>query len=424
MPEARKPITEFRTFIDGLNDARCDEYLGQPHSAIADEEAFSQVQAYLRDYYSGVESVHSFLDANGSVFDCIPIEQQYALRRRSGSLPQPPELPVGLARPSDDVSKRVIQLHENFVDRLGNRMFCPDGSIPVQRLTLPWLARFANLTAFLGKYYDRRHRSLPPVAVQYAPLLNDIHQWAVGEQSVENHGGGAVLNVWDPVPAYPPQLMSLSQVWFASADRQQTVEAGWQVNPYRYPHTKPVLFCYWTSYSAGHCYNLLCPGFVQTDNTWMLGGALPSWSSPGGAQIELAVAYRLEVDKWWLIVDGTCVGYYPTSLFQTGTLGTKADLMLCGGEVATSSGTSWPPMGSGEFAAEHYGRVAYSKQIQSITLGGATKDASLQVRNNGHAECYTAIAANYRVSKDPHTLAPWNETLWFGGTPPASCQCA
>src|SRR5262249_41535767 len=118
MAEARKSITEFRRFIDGMNNARPEHHLDQPHSAVADEEAFYQIQAHLRDYYTGGEPVHSFLDAGGTVFDCIPVEQQYSLRGQKGPLPKPRELPPGLARPPDDMSKRVVQLHENFIDRL------------------------------------------------------------------------------------------------------------------------------------------------------------------------------------------------------------------------------------------------------------------------------------------------------------------
>ena len=416
---ARKPITEFRRFIDGVNDARAEQYLGKPGSGIVDEEAFNEIQAHLRDYYTGVEPEHSFLDAGGMVFDCIPIEQQYSLRGHKGPLPKRRELPPGLARPSDDMSKRVVQLHENFFDRLGNRMFCPEGMIPVQRLTLPWLTRFPDLQAFQNKYHTQQHRPLQQhTAFRYVPSPPPepkYHQWAVGQQGLANHGGGAILNVWDPQVTWPPQGMSLSQLWFGSASGLETVEAGWQVNPFRYPHNSPALFCY-RSFDKKNWYNL-DGGFVQQDHTWVLGGALPAWSSDGGTQIELTVAYHLEADGWWLIVNGTRIGHYPIALFAGGTLGAGAIQAVFGGEVATSNLTSWPEMGSGKLAAVDPGHVAYQRQCQYISTQEDTYNAVLQPRPNGYPQCYTVMIEN-------NLPAPSGTTVWFGGASPmANCQC-
>jgi hypothetical protein len=73
-------------------------------------------------------------------------------------------------------------------------------------------------------------------------------------------------------------------------------------------------------------------------------------------------------------------------------------------------------MGSGELAAaEQFSLVAYQRQIQYIAPGGVTHDANLTVTPNGFPACYTAITTTYP--------APWNETLWFGGRPPAACLC-
>ena len=91
-------IVPFRQFVESLNAGRAEHYLNVPHGRIADEQAFSEIQSYLTNYYSGVESVHSFVDTNGSIFDCIPVEKQVSLRDKTGPLPQPPDLPTDPAR--------------------------------------------------------------------------------------------------------------------------------------------------------------------------------------------------------------------------------------------------------------------------------------------------------------------------------------
>jgi hypothetical protein len=412
-----QPIMEFRQFIDSLQSARADEYLGVPHSRIADEQAFANIQAHLADYYAGVEPVHSFLDANGSVFDCIPVEQQFSLRGQRERLPKAPELPGDAdasARSSAEVGMPVVQLHARFTDQVGNQMLAPEGTIPVQRLTLAHLAGFPDLPSFLRKHHPSPAPQVPPPP--HSPPQRQLHQYATAQQDVGNVGGRSILNIWDPQVS-APQLMSLSQVWFTIADRSQTVEAGWQVNPARYGNTKPVLFTYWTSdgYHTTGCYNLLCHGFVQVNGAWMLGGAFPFWSSSNGPQCEIPIAYLLDGGRWWLFVGGQPVGYFPTSIFQGGAMAQGSTRIVFGGEATTTNNQSWPPMGSGAFAAaQQWQVVAYQRQIQYFPTAGGRHDADLAAALPA-PWCYTAIPTKYN--------APWNATLWFGGTPPSGGHC-
>jgi hypothetical protein len=53
--------------------ARAEQYLNLPHCAILDEKVFDEMRTYLLRYYDGAIPIHSFADANGSIFDCIPI---------------------------------------------------------------------------------------------------------------------------------------------------------------------------------------------------------------------------------------------------------------------------------------------------------------------------------------------------------------
>ncbi|KAK9029610.1 hypothetical protein V6N11_026720 [Hibiscus sabdariffa] len=78
---------------------------------------------------------------------------------------------------------------------------------------------------------------------------------------------------------------SLAQIWVV-ADRgpeANTVEAGWQTLA-GMSYTR--LFIFWTSdgYKKTGCYNLECPGFVQTSHKLTLGGKIVPISQYGGQE--------------------------------------------------------------------------------------------------------------------------------------------
>ncbi len=407
-----KRIPDYRSFVASLHEARPRHYLGHAHCRIAHEQAFAEMRDHLVKMHSGLRPVHSFIDGNGAVFDCIPVESQVSLRGARGRIVRPP----GRPRPSigqPTIGHSLVQLHPKFTDRLGNRMAAPTGTIPVRRHTMADLANYRSLRDWLakrapvGKSAPKKGKAAKAQAA--VPGADATHWYAYGAEAADNIGGGGTLNVWDP-PIGAGQNMSLSQLWFADQRRQQTVEVGWQVNPGRFGSTKPVLFVYWTAdnYRTTGCYNLTCSGFVQTNGQWALGGALPAWSTAGGQQVELAISVLLDQDKWWIYLDGEgpehALGYYPASLYGDGTLAGGAAQLLCGGEVAGT--TSAPPMGSGAFADAGWQQAAFQRDIHYTTPSGSRRDAELGL-SQPTRRLFTA--------KSARSSPPWGSTLWFGG---------
>jgi hypothetical protein len=73
---------------------------------------------------------------------------------------------------------------------------------------------------------------------------------------------------------------------------------------------------------------LECSGFVQIDNTWVLGGAFDRYTTLAeNSNIEYEVAIYVEFDAqipgWALVIDNTVVGYWPSIIYNT--LQTRAD---------------------------------------------------------------------------------------------------
>ena len=92
-----KGILPFDQFLAAVNGARHTEFAVRPASKVAHEDSFAEMRTHILRLYDGVEVTNSFVDENGSVFDCVPVEQQPSLKGSHGSVPKAPAKPV---RPS------------------------------------------------------------------------------------------------------------------------------------------------------------------------------------------------------------------------------------------------------------------------------------------------------------------------------------
>jgi hypothetical protein len=412
-------LDAFRIATDA---ARHENFAGKDGVKVADEAAFTAMKAHIAGLYRGVNEVHSFEDENGSVFDCIPVSQQPALK---GATPaQPPSLPAmenvtgAAGEPVGD--RRPIEIAAAFrtdrKDRHGNQMSCPAGHIPMRRVTLEELTRFETLRHFFQKSLAGAGR--PPKGND-KPAVTGVaatHRWAHAYQNVNNLGGHSYINLWDP-PIGANQIFSLSQHWYVggSGAGLQTAECGWQVYPGKYGKTLPVFFIYWTAddYNKTGCYNLDCSAFVQTNHAVTIGGAISPSSVYGGAQYEIQLSFYLYQGNWWLYWGGgaasNALGYYPTSLYKGGAMASHASEIDYGGEVVGT--TSFPGMGSGHFAKEGWTKACYQRNITYFPTAGGQVNASLTA-SQSWPNCYTAQVIMY--------AAPWLETEFYGG-PGGNC---
>jgi len=407
-----------KTFTDSVQSAKHGAFSARAESKVAHEAAFAEMQAHILDLYDKTEAPHSFMDETGAVFDCIPIEQQPALKGVSGAVPKAPDLPRHEVASGAQDERRDSLIESPFSherkDRHGNAMQCPPGTIPMRRVTLEDLTRFATLKDFFQK--GPRGAGPPPRASE-PHTVPATHRWAHAFENVNNGGGHSFLNLWDPSIG-ANQVFSLSQHWYVggSGGNLQTIECGWQVYPGMYGDTKPHLFTYWTAddYNATGCYNLTCKAFVQIGSSYTPGMALGPTSLSGGPQYIIELAYWHTGGRWWLYVNGTsgsnAIGYYPDTLYKGGALASHATEIDYGGEVVGT--TSFPPMGSGAFAKDGWQKAAYQRTIGYWPpQGGAMINASLTA-SQAWPNCYTAQVVLYG--------SPWFETLWFGG-PGGNC---
>ncbi|HEX6444005.1 MAG TPA: neprosin family prolyl endopeptidase [Streptosporangiales bacterium] len=405
------PHDAFRTMVRNttLNQLRDD-----PRVRVANRTVFDAMKAHLLDLYADMQVEHSFEDVAGQVIDCVPVEEQPSLRGRQPK--SPPDLrPVLRGHdPAPTRSVPRVPVDERRRDRHGNVMAAPEGTIPVRRLTLADLTRSRTLDEFFRKAPGPT--SEPPSTPD--PDTSKNHRYAYTHQTVDAIGGHSSLALYSPA-IDSDQVFSLAQHWYTggSGDAHQTVEVGWQVFPDHYGHAHPALFVYWTAdnYQTTGAYNLDKPGFVQTSNTWTLGGALSPVSTRGGQQFEIEVTTYLFDGDWWIYIGGSApenaVGYYPGSLYDGGQLTTNATEILYGGETVCKA-VSWPDMGSGAFAAAGWQQAAYQRNIYYYPPVGGAQWTKLTPEEPSPA-CYTLDLES--------AAAPWGIYFFYGGSGGGNC---
>ncbi|MCV9937700.1 neprosin family prolyl endopeptidase [Boseaceae bacterium BT-24-1] len=365
-------ITDFRRFIDEVASAKRDAVDAVGEATVADVEAFETMRRHVLGLYEGVEAQHTFMDHGGQIFDCIPVEQQPSLRGSDAKVAVPPALPPRRPDSGNGADSDVVirsSLSPDRYDRYGNLAWCPNGTIPMRRVTLEELARFDSLQHY--------HHKAPLVsddapASLKVPPTSGKHCHAEGYQGIANLGGSSRHSIWRP--ACGKEQMSLSQCWYVGgvAEKMQTIEAGWMVQPSKFEGSRnPRLFIFFTpdNYIKGG-YNLECPGFVQTGKLFALGGDLGKWvSKRDGTQYALELTWIRDRDErgdaWWLYVGGAepgfALGYYPASLFEAGQLSQYSTYVAYGGETAAQK--RWPQMGSGARADEGARKAASISRI-------------------------------------------------------------
>ncbi|GMH17619.1 hypothetical protein Nepgr_019460 [Nepenthes gracilis] len=252
-----------------------------------------------------------------------------------------------------------------------NSSFIHGRDIPERRLAKPPKATIKTIKWDNGDIFDCVDIYKQP-AFKHPNLKNHKLQYAVIEYNAQSQtiqGAQATIDIWDPSLTNPQRDFSLTQIWYiaGSGSNGNTAEAGWQVYPARTGDSQPRLFVFWTAdgYNTG-CYDLTCPGFVQTSDQYTPGMALTP-STYNGQQNELGLVINKDIKtgNFWLYVDGTAMGYWPNAIYNT--LQGGADIVEWGGEIVDSSGSggfhTLTQMGSGYLPSAGYGQSSYIRNL-------------------------------------------------------------
>jgi hypothetical protein len=407
----------FRNFIDQTATAEAGSHLARPASKVKDAAAFEEMRQHILTMYQGVEVNHSFV-LDSSYYDCVPVEQQPAVRTYGlKKIASPPPQSI-LDKPAgaDDkasTTRPATQFDpEKPFDSFGNSVHCEAHTIPMRRITLETLSRFQTLQQFFQKSPD----GVEQVPGEKKKLSSGLaHKYSYTYQNVNNHGGNSNLNVWRPyVNTSAGEVFSLSQEWYVggSGSGLQTEEVGWVVYPAMFGDENSHFFIFSTAdgYATG-CWNNSCGDFVQVADFGLLGASFSNYSVYGGAQYEFSAEYYLYQGNWWLAYQGTWIGYYPGSKYHGGQNTRYAQTVEFGSEGVGS--TVWPPEGSGIWAGYGWSWAAYQRNLWYInTSNGGVWDSLTPAQPS--PGCYS-IAGPYNSS------GAWTVYFYEGGPGGSGC---
>ncbi|CAI8587560.1 unnamed protein product [Vicia faba] len=351
-------------------------------------------------------SIKTIQSPDGDIIECVISHIQPAFDHPllKGQKPlDPPERPR--------THNKMDEMSENFQLWRSSGESCPEGTIPIRRTTEQDMLRANSINTFGRKLRKRVRRD----------TNSNGHEHAVGYVSGNQYyGAKASINVWAPRVANQYEF-SLSQMWVISGsfgDDLNTIEAGWQVSPELYGDSYPRFFTYWTSdaYQATGCYNLLCSGFVQTNNKIAIGAAISPTSVYTGGQFDISLLIWKDPKhgNWWLeFGSGILVGYWPSFLFTH--LRDHASMVQFGGEIVNSNQGSHTStqMGSGHFAREGFGKASYFRNLQVVDWDNNLIPLSNLRVLADHPNCYDIQGGINNV---------WGNYFYYGG-PGRNVKC-
>jgi neprosin-like protein len=416
---AQDQFVSFSNFLESTREASASTLLMRPDSKVIDASALEEMRQSILKRYEGVEVTHSFV-VDGMYYDCVPIDQQPAVRNfgLKGTAAPPPQnlLPNNAEAKGKNIQSATQFDPEKPFDSFGNSVGCEAKTVPLLRTTLETLRHFRTLQQFYQKLPGGSIHAAQSGAV--IPPAVASHKYSYTIQYVNNLGGNSNLNIWSPyVTTSSAEVFSLSQVWYigGSGSGLQTEETGWVVYPGMFGGSeKPHFFIYSTAgnYAPGTgCWDNTCGDFVQVAGSGLLGATFTHSSSYGGTQYEFRARYYLYQGNWWLGYQGTWIGYYPGSKYHNGQNTRYAQILEFGSESVGT--TIWPPEGSGHWSSTGFAHAAFQRNLYYTATSGTSYWVSLRAVDPSPA-CYS-ISGPYSSS------GLWTRYFYEGGPGGKSC---
>lgn len=401
--------------VESYLELTIDDIYSQQVAALAPEVVerigmpeLARMVGYLRERLEPTDIVHE-VDVNGETFACVdwdrqPSVKKFAAEGQSVGFPQAPITPP----------KEVVDKFESIAAtyaKLGRPAEqitdseCPSGTVPLREIPVDEIVEYGSLQKYLAK---------PPPAGQG-------YEYAYAARGgLTNYGAGSILNIWNPyVSPTGAADHSISQIWVTrgAGNSLETVEAGWV----RRKNSDARLFIFTTNDNYGAadggsvgdcsgatscCWNADC-AFVQLPGTGIyLDSVFSNYSVSGGAQYQASflMIKNDTTGDWWFNYQGTWVGYWPRSLYDSNGIQSYADRIVFGGEVyddVSAYHTFTDMGGDGSFPSAGHGHSAYQIYLEYAQFWGGQYHMT-------PASGLTAIATNsacYDINYDDSTPA-------------------
>ncbi|XP_024930926.3 protein neprosin [Ziziphus jujuba] len=314
----------------------------------------------------------SIQSEDGDIVDCIDIYKQPAFDHpvlKNHTIQMKPTY-----NPTDIVKERSKESAMTVTQIWKRSGSCPKGTIPVRRTQKRHLLKTSTPIEDYGR---KKQRYSYPVG-----KLNESKNLQV---QLANHSKAILLTLGyrytgakGDIRVYNPFVesddeYSTSQICLVNGPYYdfESVESGWAVNPSVYGDRQTRLFVYWTadaSKTTG-CFDLTCPGFVQTSDEIALGAAIYPISVPNGLPYQITIYIFKDpiTSNWWMQYgENVNIGYWPAELFKA--IRYNAASVEWGGEVYSKNVGREPhtatDMGSGQYPDYVFGSSGVIKRMR------------------------------------------------------------
>ncbi|KAL6323129.1 hypothetical protein AAG906_027398 [Vitis piasezkii] len=353
----------------------------------------------------GLESQLS-IEHDGDIYDCVDINKQPTLGHSLFKNHKVQMKPTG-SFPKSTIDDSSITSDDQTVE-IGLGEGCPLGTVPIQRTRKEDLKGAKE--AFFKSYSEQ-----PDAKIGFGYFRAE--EQTTLKPSSKYYGAQAYLNVYNPAMIGPdPQSNVIIKLFFGPEDSCcTTLAAGWAIFPGIYKDNSTRLHTFWsTAFEQRLCYNIRCPGFVQTSRKIALGMKIHNVSKYHGKQYDIKLTIYKDSKKghWWLLYgrNDEPIGYWPKGLLRNFT--SHATTAVWGGTAVGED--PFPPMGSGHKFTKSpqggYGSACYIRGMKVVEkLGGNFTDVNdrMLTKFENRPICYNVGGQGF--SKE------WGYGIFVGG---------
>ncbi|XP_062098507.1 protein neprosin-like [Humulus lupulus] len=365
--------------------------------------SFCMLLSTATDQKVGTKTSHilkTIQSEDGDIIDCIEVYKQPAFdhpalrnhtiqKRREQMAPSFEGNKNDIIEGEDFHSKNMGMEVRQVWKRRGVR--CPKGTIPVRRTMnqQPLSSRAIRKP----HYYFHTNNNFS--SVQLANHSKAI-LLTVGYRYLGAKGDIKVFNPnVEKDDEYTTSQVSLNNGPYYD---YESVESGWAVNPSVYGDRQTRFFVYWTSDGSRTtgCFDLTCPGFVQTSNEIALGAAIYPLPLPNALPYQITVYIFKDpmTNNWWVEYgEKIKIGYWPGEIFEA--LRSNAESVEWGGEVYSTTVGHTPHtatgMGSGRFPDTMFGYSGIIKRIRIHDNSAALKFPEWVETFTDEFNCYDVL---------------------------------
>ncbi|KAL4192212.1 hypothetical protein AMTRI_Chr06g171220 [Amborella trichopoda] len=343
---------------------------------------------------NAVKTIHS----EGDIIDCVDIYKQPAFDHpllKNHTIQMRPSWYPNEASTEPKISSKERVVSSQVWNKFEK---CPAGTIPIYRTQ----NNDNVVPEFVRAFGEKSTEGIPfPKKDKYGDQNAEYAGMYVKDKYF--YGASQRCSVWTPQLESPSEY-SAAATWLVNNEGSETdvIGAGWMVKPSLFGNNDTRLFVSWNKVAGSQttgCYNLFCPGFIQTTTKVALGDFLIQ-----GLDTYYDIVKDPNTGHWWFTFEDIPIGYWPASMFTN--LQVALRVVWAGQVLNTKPGRhhTATQMGNGIFPGEK--QKAASFYNLKVRDGGGKWDPITDLNNFKDSRyCYDSQIMSLFVS----------DAFYFGG---------